>query len=88
MEIAMGDRIDDALTVRLLMAWLDLRAGELARELGTTPAAVSHWLTGKGRPGAAMAEALLALAQKHEITFTTAGVPMPRYLLDGNGRIR
>jgi hypothetical protein len=35
-----------------------------------------------------MAQAILDLAAKHEITFTTAGVPVPVYLIEGNGRIR
>jgi len=88
MDVKMGDRIDDATTVRLLMAWLDLRPGDLARELGMTSAAVSHWISGRTRPSPSMAQALLDLAQKHEITFTTAGVPMPVYLIDGNGKVR
>ena len=88
MQAAMGDRVDDATTLRLLMAWLDLRPGELARALGMTPGAVAHWLSGRTRPSPAMAQAILDLAAKHEITFTTAGVPVPVYLIEGNGRIR
>jgi len=88
MQAPMGDRIDDATTLRLLMAWLDLRPGQLAQTLGMTPGAVAHWLSGRTRPSPAMAQALLELAKKHEITFTTAGVPVPVYLLDGGGKIR
>ena len=88
MQAAMGDRVDDATTLRLLMAWLDLRPGELARALGMTPGAVAHWMSGRTRPSPAMAQAILDLAAKHEITFTTAGVPVPVYLIEGNGRIR
>ena len=47
MQAAMGDRVDDATTLRLLMAWLDLRPGELARALGMTPGAVAHWMSGR-----------------------------------------
>lgn len=88
MQGAMGDRIDDATSVRLLMAWLNLRPGEMAKKLGVTPGAVAHWLAGRSRPSPAMAAAILDLARQHEILFTTAGVPVPAYLLEGNWRIR
>jgi DNA-binding XRE family transcriptional regulator len=69
--------IDDALRLRVIKAFLGLRAPEMARSIGAHYVTYLEWEKGKQSPSGKYREAISALCRKHGIGFTPSGFPVP-----------